>query len=412
MTRGEAERLLHDWRFWARPNQMAPAGDWRVWLILAGRGFGKTRTGAEWVKDKVRHVGRLALVAETAADARDVMVEGESGILATSPKSFKPKYESSKRRLTWPNGAIATTYSAEDPEQLRGPQHGGAWADELAKWRYAQDTWDNLMLGLRLGDRPRAVVTTTPRPIPLLREMLKDKTVAVTSGSTFENLMNLAPSFRHDVVSRYEGTRLGRQELYAELLDDVPGALWQRGMIEQSRVRSAPPLTRVAVAIDPAVTSGEKSDETGMVVGGVDKFWQGYVLADLSCRLSPDGWARRALDAYDQYEADIIVAEVNNGGDLVESVLKAAAAAMKRPMPPYKKVHASRGKRSRAEPVALLYEQERVHHVGMFPLLEDQMCVFVPDETETSPDRVDALVWLITELMLNLGQGSRTRSRA
>lgn len=412
MSKAEAERLLYDWRFWARPNQLAPAGDWRVWLILAGRGFGKTRTGAEWVKAQAGQVGRIALVAETAADARDVMVEGESGILATSPKSFRPKYESSKRRLTWPNGATATTYSAEDPEQLRGPQHGAAWCDELAKWRYARETWDNLMLGLRLGEKPQSVVTTTPRPIPLLREMLTDKTVAVTRGSTFENLVNLAPSFRHDVVSRYEGTRLGRQELYAEVLDDVPGALWTRDSIEQFRVRSAPPLVKVAVAIDPAVTSGENADETGMIVGGVDKFQQGYILADLSCRVSPDQWARRALLAFDQYEADLIVAETNNGGELVESVLRAAALAMKRPMPPFKAVHASRGKRTRAEPISLFYEQGRCHHVGMLPLLEDQMCVFVPDESDGSPDRVDALVWLLTELMLTTGQGSRTRRTA
>lgn len=414
MSKAEAERLLYDWRFWARPNQLAPSSDWRVWLILAGRGFGKTRTGAEWVKGKVESggVGRVALVAETAADARDVMVEGESGILATSPKLFRPKYESSKRRLTWPNGATATTYSAEDPEQLRGPQHGAAWCDELAKWRYARETWDNLMLGLRLGEKPQSVVTTTPRPIPLLREMLTDATVAVTRGSTFENLLNLAPSFRHDVVSRYEGTRLGRQELYAEVLDDVPGALWTRDVLERFRVRSAPPLTRVAVAIDPAVTSGEHADETGMIVGGVDKFQQGYVLADLSCRASPDQWARRALLAFDQYEADLILAEVNNGGELVESVLRAAALAMKRPMPPFKAVHASRGKRTRAEPISLFYEQGRCHHVGLLPLLEDQMCVFVPDETDGSPDRVDALVWLFTELMLGAGQGSRTRRTA
>lgn len=385
-----------------------------MWLVLAGRGFGKTRIGAEWVKDRVQRgkAGRVALVAETAADARDVMVEGESGLLSIFPKGFRPKYEPSKRRLTWPNGAIATTYSADDPEQLRGPQHDGAWADELAKWRYAQQTWDNLMLGNRLGERPQTVVTTTPRPIPLVKALVKDPSTHVTRGSTYDNLMNLAPSFRDDVVKRYEGTRLGRQELYADILDDVPGALWTWDMLEATRTRQAPPLTRVAVAIDPAVTSGEQADETGIVVGGKSATQHGYILADWTCKLSPDGWARRALAAYDEFEADVIVAEVNNGGEMVEAVLRATCASLRRPMPPYKAVHASRGKRTRAEPVAALYEQGRAHHVGMWPLLEQQMCEFVPDQVDGSPDRVDAAVWCLTELMLGHESGSRTRRAA
>lgn len=414
LTRSEAEALLFDWRFWARPTQLAPAGDWQVWLILAGRGFGKTRTGAEWVKAQVAsgQAGRVALVGETAADVRDVMVEGESGLLAISSPRFRPKYEPSKRRLTWPNGAMATTYSADDPEQLRGPQHDAAWTDELAKWRYAQEAWDNLMLGLRLGERPQVVATTTPRPIKLIKALLADESVAVTRGATYDNLVNLAPTFRRKVVARYEGTRLGRQELYAELMEDVPGALWSQEMIEAARVTAAPTLTRVVVAIDPAVTSGENADETGIVVMGVDKDGQGYVLADLTCRASPEAWARRAIGAYDRYEADVIVAETNNGGELVRSVLTAAARTAERPMPAYKAVHASRGKRTRAEPVSLLYEGGKVHHVGMFPALEDQMRTFVPDQDDGSPDRVDALVWAATELMVYTTERSRTRRAA
>lgn len=413
LTRAEAEALLFDWRFWARPTQLAPAWDWRVWLILAGRGFGKTRTGAEWVKAQVAagRAGRVALVGETAADVRDVMVEGESGLLAIAAPRFRPKYEPSKRRLTWPNGAMATTYSADDPEQLRGPQHDAAWADELAKWRYAQETWDNLMLGLRLGEQPQVVVTTTPRPIPLIKALLKDDSVAVTRGATYDNLINLAPTFRRNVVAKYEGTRLGRQELNAELLEDVPGALWTQTVIEGARVTQAPEMTRVVVAIDPAVTSGEASDETGIVVMGVDKRGHGYVLGDLSGRMAPEAWARRAIGAYDMYEADVIVAEVNNGGDLVRSVLTAEAKAAKRPMPAYKAVHASRGKRTRAEPVSLLYERGQVHHVGLLAQLEDQMRTFVPDQDE-SPDRVDALVWAATELMVYATERSRTRRAA
>jgi phage terminase large subunit-like protein len=267
----EKAKLTHQWRGWrARPNQLAPDGDWRVWLILAGRGFGKTRAGAEWVREQVEsnRAGRIALVGETLADVRDVMIEGESGILAISPPHAMPLYEPSKRRLSWPNGAVAMVYSGEEPDQLRGPQHDAAWADEPAKWKYPVAAWDNLEFGLRLGRRPRVVATTTPRPIKLLRDLLADPMTVVTRGSTYENRSNLAASFFDRMVGKYEGTRLGRQELHAEMLDDVPGALWQRQNLDLYRRARVPELKRVVVAIDPPVTSGEDSDETGIVVAG------------------------------------------------------------------------------------------------------------------------------------------------
>ncbi len=398
MTPEQKTRLPYQWSGWkARLNQLAPAGNWRVWLILAGRGFGKTRAGAEWVRDQVEtdRCGRIALVGETAADARNVMIEGESGILAISRPDFQPLYEPSKRRLIWPNGAIAMAYSGDEPDQLRGPQHDAAWADEPAKWKYPLEAWDNLEFGLRLGNHPRIVATTTPRPIKLIRDLLKDRMTVVTRGSTYDNIANLAPSFLDRMVMKYENTRLGRQELYAELLEDVPGALWQRQIIDQHRVPRVPDLTRIVVGIDPAMTSGEDANETGIIIAGKGRDGQAYVLDDLSCRLSPDGWARRAVSAYHRYRADRIVAEVNNGGDLVERVIRTVERSV-----PYRAVRASRGKVVRAEPIAALYEQGRVHHVGLFAELEDQMCAFASDHYDGSPDRVDALVWCLTELML------------
>jgi phage terminase large subunit-like protein len=398
-TATERVALEYEWRFWARPNQIAPEGAWHVWLVSAGRGYGKTRTGAEWVNDRAKRNPheRIALIGATAADTRDVMVEGESGILAVSPPWNRPHYEPSKRRLTWPNGAMATTYSAEEPDRLRGPQHGAAWADEVAAWAYPE-TWDQLMFGLRLGTDPRVIATTTPRPTALIRRLMKDPHTVVTRGSTFENAANLAPSFLADVRRKYEGTRLGRQELFAELLDDTPGALWNYAQIDALRVPRAPALRRIVVAIDPAVTANEESDETGIVVAGLGEDGHGYVLQDLSGKFSPDGWARLAVQAYRTYEADRIIAEVNNGGDLVERVIRTVD-----PHVPYTAVHASRGKRVRAEPVAALDEQGRVHHVGSFAALEDQMCTWDSTTGERSPDRMDARVWAITELMLNPG---------
>jgi phage terminase large subunit-like protein len=308
----ESRELEWFWPYWARPAQQPPSGAWHIWLVMAGRGFGKTRTGAEWVREQVEISGRrrIALVAETAADAREVMVEGPAGILASSRTDWRPKYEPSKRRLTWPNGAIATTYSADKPGQLRGPQHDAAWADELAKWRYPDETWSNLMFGLRMGDDPRCVVTTTPRPIAILDLLARKATgdVVVTTGSTYENAVNLAPPFLSEIIRKYEGTRLGRQELLAELLTDTPGALWTLAGLDATRVPASPDLSRVVVAIDPAATSGEDADETGIIVAGKGIDGHGYVLADLTCRLSPDGWARRAVAAYHEYKADRIVA--------------------------------------------------------------------------------------------------------
>jgi predicted phage terminase large subunit-like protein len=397
-----ASALETDWRTVARPNQLPPDWEWRFWLVLAGRGWGKTRSGAEWVRSLVENnrAKRIALVAPTAADVRDVIVEGQSGILAISSSWCRPTYEPSRRRLTWPNGAIATTYSADEPERLRGPQHDAAYCDEVGAWRYPE-AWDQLMFGLRLGKNPRCVVTTTPRPIKLIKDLLarEGKDVAVTRGSTYENRNNLAPVFLEQIVRRYEGTRLGRQELNAEVLDDVPGALWDRARIDAARVEHQPALRRIVVAIDPAVTSGEDADETGIVVAGTGEDGHGYVLEDLSGRYAPIEWARIAVAAYRRHRADRIIAETNNGGEMVEATVR-----MVDPNVSFKAVHASRGKFTRAEPVSALYEQTRVHHVGMLPGLEDQMCSFTPDfdreRAKSSPDRVDALVWAFTELMV------------
>ena len=415
LTDAQCRELLHDWRFLARPQQLAPdddaldIGPWLVWLILAGRGFGKTRTGSEWVREQVKAgAKRIHLIAPTASDARDVMVEGESGLLSvcwagdktlTGDMLGRPSYEPSKRRLTWANGAIATLFSAEEPERLRGPQAEVLWADELASWKYLRDTWDMAMFGLRLGDRPRTCVTTTPKPLPLLKEIIKDPRTVVTRGSTFDNASNLAPTFLQAVKAKYEGTRLGRQELNAEILDDLPGALWTRDGIDAQRIRLVPELQRVVIAVDPSGTKGatDDGDDIGIVVAGLGIDGRGYVLADRTCKLSPDGWGRRAVNAYKEFDGDRIVAERNFGGAMVEHVIKTIDKNV-----PYKEVTASRGKVARAEPVAALYEQGRVSHVGSMPELEDQMCQIAPEGFvgEGSPDRADALVWALTELML------------
>lgn len=398
-TQADLDALKTDWRIVGRPNQQAPNGAWRTWLLLAGRGFGKTRTGAEWVRSQIAAGrSRIALVAPTAADARDVVVEGESGLLAVCRRAGQePLYEPSKRRVTWPSGAMATTYSADEPDRLRGPQHDAAWCDELAAWRYPE-AFDMLRFGLRLGPDPRTVVTTTPKPVAILRDLMADADTVTTRGSTYDNAANLSAGFIDAIRARYEGTRLGRQELNAELLDDVPGALWTRTMIADAQVRSMPPaLTRVVVAIDPAVTSGEDSDETGIIVAGVAEDGTGYVLDDLSGKYSPDAWARRAVEAYRRHRADRIVAEANNGGDLVETVIRTLGQDVS-----YRSVRASRGKYTRAEPVAALYEQGRVRHAVGLDRLEDQMATWVPGQS--SPDRLDALVWAVTDLMLGASE--------
>ena len=408
--------LRHDWRFWARRQQIAPEGDWLVWLVLAGRGFGKTRIGAEFIRDFCTHHprSRAALVAATFADGRDAMVEGESGLLAiTAPAEMrggKPDvaWNRSLGEFFFANGSRARIYSSEKPNQLRGPQSHVAWCDEAAKFNDAslgtqeETTWSNLMMGLRLGTHPRCVVTTTPKPNRLIKQLVGKPTTVVTRGSTFDNLENLAPTFRAEILSQYEGTRLARQELYAEILEDVPGALWTLKQLDELRVEEAPDLARVVVAIDPAVSSEESSDETGIVAVGVEGGgrFHAYVLRDVSGRYSPDGWARKAIDLYHELQADSIVAEANQGGDMVRFTLKTVD-----PNVPVKLVHATRGKRVRAEPIAALYEQGRVHHVGALEVLEDQMVNWVPDMPGDSPDRVDALVWGLTRVGLSgIGQ--------
>jgi phage terminase large subunit-like protein len=389
------------WLASARPEQLTPDGDWNVWLILAGRGWGKTRTGAEDLADYARRTpgARLAVVAPTIADARDTCVEGESGLLAVLDPDHVDAWNRSLGELRLTNGTRIKTFSADEPDRLRGPQHHRAWCDEVAAWRYPE-AWDQLMFGLRLGTHPRVIATTTPKPVKLIRDLAGRDDVHMTRGSTFDNAANLSPAAIAQLESRYVGTTLGRQELYGELLEQIPGALWTREMIERSRVDRAPDLRRIVVAVDPAVTSGEDSDETGIVVVGIvgDQL---YVLDDASDRLPPEGWARRVVELRDEWGADRVVAEVNNGGDLVASVLRAVDRNV-----PLKLVRASRGKRTRAEPVSALYEQGRVHHVGGFDLLEDQLCTWTSDAKE-SPDRLDALVWAATELALDTTKQSR-----
>jgi phage terminase large subunit-like protein len=400
LSAAEAENLRFDWNLWARQNQNAPTGAWANWLILAGRGFGKTRVGAEMVRHWVADFPLVNLIGATAADARDIMIEGESGILAICPRAERPLYVPSKRRLEWPNGARSLIFTADEPERLRGKQHMKLWADELASWR-RPEAFEQAMLGLRLGALPQVVITTTPKPVKLIRELIANPETALTRGSTYDNRANLSPGFYAQIIRRYEGTRIGRQELNAELLDDMEGALWSNAMIEDARVQKAPDMVRIVVAIDPATTSGEDSDETGIVVAGRGVDGHAYVFRDLSCRLSSNAWGNRAINAYREYGADRIVAEVNNGGDLVGNVLRVIDKNVS-----YKAVHASRGKVIRAEPISALYEQKKVHHVGVFAELETQMCSFVPDNLDGSPDRVDALVWALTELMLgSAGEG-------
>jgi predicted phage terminase large subunit-like protein len=395
LSPAEAEVVCFDWDWWARPRQKPPAGAWTHWLILAGRGFGKTRVGAEMVRRWVRDFPRVNLIGATAADARDVMVEGESGVLAVCPRSERPLYVPSKRRLEWPNGARSLIFTADEPERLRGKQHMKLWCDELAAWRRPA-AFEQAMLGLRLGNSPQTVITTTPKPVKIIRDIMAHPGTVTTRGRTYENSSNLAPDFLGWVIRQYEGTRLGRQELDAELLETVDGALWSPDMIDETRVTTVPRMSRVVVAIDPAVTSGEEADETGIVVAGRGTDGHAYVLRDLSCRMSPNGWARRAVEAYREFKADRIVAEVNNGGDLVEDVIRTVDRNVS-----YRPVRASRGKTVRAEPVAALYEQKKVHHREVFGELESQMCSFVPDRIDGSPDRVDALVWALTELMID-----------
>ena len=411
LDEGELRALPYLFDFWAMPHQLPPQGSWRSWVIMGGRGAGKTRAGAEWVRSVVEgsrpldkgRCARVALVGETIEQVREVMIFGDSGILACSPADRRPDWEATRKRLVWPNGAIATVHSAHDPEGLRGPQFDAAWVDEIAKWKKSQETWDMLQFALRLGDHPQVCVTTTPRNVGVLKALLASPSTVVTHAPTEANRANLAASFLEEVRARYRGTRLGRQELDGVLLADAEGALWTSEMLEGARVRSVPKLDRIVVAVDPATTSGAASDECGIVVAGVQsggppQDWRAFVLADCTVSgLGPSGWARAAIAAMERFGADRLVAEVNQGGQMVREVIRQVD-----PLVPYKGVHASRGKVARAEPVAALYEQGRVKHVCDMDALEDQMCRMTQRGYEGggSPDRVDALVWALHELMI------------
>lgn len=389
------EAYRYRWSLNARENQRIPPGNWATWLILAGRGFGKTRAGAETVREWKNNYPIIHLIARTAADARDTMVEGESGILACSPPDDRPLYEPSKRRLTWSNGAKAILFSAEEPDALRGPQCHKAWADEAASWKYDQGTWDMMQMGLRLGDNPQCIVTTTPKPTKLIRELSKDSNTHVTKGTTYDNRANLSEKFFDYIIKKYEGTTLGRQEINAELLEDIEGALWTNRNIDQNRVTSLPELKRIVIPIDPAATSKADSDETGIIPVGIDSNGIAYVLEDLSGIYSPNDWANLAIGAYHKHKADRIIGEANNGGDMIETILRNIDRSIS-----YRKVWASKAKQTRAEPVAALYEQGRVKHFGNLAELETEMTTWNALEGSKSPNRIDSLVWGLTELML------------
>ena len=404
----QRKEFRYHWKVWARRSQMPPHGDWTVWLILAGRGFGKTRAGAEWVRAMAAADpdARIALVAASLGEARAVMVEGDSGILEISPPFAYPEFEPSLRRLTWPNGAIATLYSAGEPESLRGPQHSHAWCDEVGKWDNAggraMASWDNLLLGLRLGKFPRAVATTTPRAVPLVKRLVAEPAdhLATTRGKSEANGDNLPERFLEDMRRRYGQSLLGRQELDGELILDLPGALWTRGLLETCREAAASAVAvRTVIGVDPPASAN--GDACGIVVAALGQDGIGRVLADASVeRPSPETWARAVANAAQHWQADRVVAEANQGGAMVESVLRAANVAL-----PLRLVRASRGKAARAEPIAALYEAGRVRHAGSFPALEDELCGMMAGADYqgpgNSPDRADALVWALTELMLN-----------
>ncbi len=392
--------LAWSWEFAARPSQRLPDGDWIYWILLCGRGYGKTRTGSEtvrqWIKEGFNYVN---LIGATADDARDVMVLGESGILAVCPPWERPEYRVSQRKLVWPNGAESLIFTADEPDRLRGKQSQKLYCDELAAWRYPE-AWDQAKLGLRLGRKPQVIITTTPRPTALVKGIVADPHTVVTSGTTLENRANLAAPFIDAVIKKYEGTRLGRQEIEGQILEDNPGALFKRGDIDRNRVIAAPDLRRIVIAIDPAAKSVAGSDDTGIVVAGVadvENSTHGFILDDATMTLAkPEEWASKAIALYKAHKADRIIAEGNNGGEMIESVIRAKDGNV-----PVTIVTATRGKEIRAEPVSALYEQARIHHVGNFARLEDELCEWDPqDKSAKSPNRLDAMVWAITALML------------
>lgn len=418
LSKYDLHGLLYLFEFWALEHQVPPKGDWRTWVILGGRGAGKTRAGSEWVRSMVEGprkydkgaASRLALIGETMDQAREVMVFGESGILACSPPDRRPEWIAGRNMLRWPNGATAQLFSAFNPEALRGPQFDAVWADELAKWPKAQETWDMMQFGLRLGNNPRACVTTTPRNVEILKDLLERDSTVQTHAPTWANAPYLAESFLEEVRERYAGTRLGQQELEGELLSDVEGALWSSEKIEAGRIDAVPVLDRIVVAVDPPAGAKASSDECGIVVVGAvtqgpPRDWRAVVLEDASVQgASPNEWAAAAIDAMDRHSADRMVAEVNQGGAMVETIIRSVDDTV-----PFRAVHASKGKALRAEPVAALYEQDRVRHVRGLGALEDQMCQMTAQgfEGQGSPDRLDALVWAITDLILEPAKSFR-----
>jgi phage terminase large subunit-like protein len=409
--------------FWALPHQLPPRGAWKTWVIMGGRGAGKTRAGTEWVRAQVEgarpedlgRAKRVALVGETVDQVRDVMILGESGLVACSPPDRKPEWQASKGQLLWPNGAVAQVFSAHEPEAMRGPQFDAAWADELGKWKRGGEAWDQLQFALRLGKNPQAVVTTTPRNVSVLKAILKNPSSVITHAPTEANRAYLAESFLAEVQARYGGTRFGRQELDGVLVEEADGALWTNEMLGAARDIAVPQVNRIVVAVDPPVTANKSSDECGIVVVGADtrgepRDWKAVVLEDASVKgATPEGWARAALAAMERHGADRLVAEVNQGGDLVEQLVR-----MVDPLVPYRGVHATRSKWLRAEPVAALYEQGRVAHVRGLGALEDQMCRMAVTgwQGSGSPDRLDALVWALTDLMLVPLHGLRPSVRS
>lgn len=402
LTLDQLNFLKKHWAFWARPDQLPPEGDWLIWLLLGGRGAGKTRAGAEWVRSKVEgptplqkgKYQHIALVGETILSVREVMIEGPSGLRAIAPEETRPTYIASRQLLVWPNGAQAQIFSAEKPDGLRGPQFDLAWCDELAKWRYDKQCWDMLQFALRLGRKPQQVVTTTPRPTALLKTIMNNPRCHMTRSSTHANKAHLAPGFVEELMRVYEGSRLGRQEIDAEIVEDVVGALWTPEMIGAYRLNSHPPLTRLVVAVDPPASTGPLADACGICVAGKDGDGHAYILEDGTVKgLSPAGWGKRVVELYNKYQADRVVAEVNQGGDLVREVVMQQGPEIS-----YRAVRATRGKLVRAEPVAALYERGMIHHVGVFKDLENQLCQY--NGQQASPDRMDALVWALTDLLI------------
>ena len=427
LSEEQQKALKYKWSAWARPEQI-PDPAYTGWLYLAGRGSGKTRSGAEWVLERKREgYRRGAFVARTAADVRDTLVEGEAGILEVAPPWDRPLYEPSKRSLHWleqvksfkgkptkvtKKSCKITTFSGDEPDQMRGPSHDFAWADEVASWKYMADAWAMLMFGLRLytptGLEPKFCITTTPRPMPLIKELMKDSSVFVSTGTTYDNRSNLAKSFFEQIIKRYEGTRLGRQELLAQILDDNPNALFTREDLDKARIKNredVPELTRIYVGVDPAVTSGEESNDTGIVVVGQDEIDHYYVIGDYTCHKKPMGWATEVMKAYCWEEADMVIGEVNNGGDLIETVIRNVPKQedigidIDGQQVPYQEVRATRGKVVRAEPAGAICEQGRLHMVGSWPELEDELVQYDPESSEDSPDRYDAMVWAVISIM-------------